>query len=499
MRPAHSTLRSLNHRFREQERAHTGSMSIGLPRLLGSQSLHATLINPAEQLHHFLLTHAHRYKPPRPPHPRTARTPNPDPCGPAPPEVDRRATPAELCQPRRLHHPFCRIRLNNLVVLIVPNLCAKNHNEGIPVEPLEPSPMSTSHPLLLCRYHFDALDRLVSQTPANEAEHQRFYCQSRLATAIQGTFHHSIIQHGALLLAQQNKSSHTLDITLLAMDPQRSILQTLKANNQRDAIAYSPYGHHPPSNGLTSLLGFNGEQPDPVTRHYLLGKGYRAFNPVLMRFNTPDYLSPFAEGGLNCYGYCWGDPVNLNDPTGKSPLSKLTAGVRIHYIQRKLRLEQHKLSNFKLVLKNKADTLAAQPKIYVYDDVPTLLTLVSNTLSEKQMSSIRAKFGNRLRIHQDKPKPPMSQRKLARELSRLESFAIRNSNGEITGFVRSEEVAVAIGNLPKSQKLLQKITRVSEEYFRDEQGGDIIRLPFHDEDDFVPSPYQVRRGSNSGL
>lgn len=190
--------------------------------------------------------------------------------------------------------------------------------------------------------------------------------------------------------------------------------------------------------------------------------------------------------------------MNLNDPTGKSPLSKLTAAVRIHYIQRKLRLEQHKLSNFKLVLKNKADTLAAQPNINVYDEAPTLLTLVSNTLSEKQISSIRAKFGNRLRIHQDK-KPPLSQRKLAGELSRLDSYAIRNSNGTITGFVRSEEVTLAISDLPKSQKLLQKITRIREKYFRDEQRGAISRLPFHDEDVFAPSPYQVRRGSNSGL
>ncbi len=63
-------------------------------------------------------------------------------------------------------------------------------------------------------------------------------------------------------------------------------------------------------------MGFNGERPDPITGHYLLGNGYRAFNPVLMRFNSPDSWSPFGEGGLNAYGYCVGDPVNRSDPTG---------------------------------------------------------------------------------------------------------------------------------------------------------------------------------------
>jgi RHS repeat-associated protein len=67
---------------------------------------------------------------------------------------------------------------------------------------------------------------------------------------------------------------------------------------------------------LTSLLGFNGERPDPVTGHYLLGNGYWAFNPLLMRFNSPDSLSPFGKGGLNSYAYCLGDPVNFMDPTG---------------------------------------------------------------------------------------------------------------------------------------------------------------------------------------
>ncbi|EPN14043.1 hypothetical protein A249_09202 [Pseudomonas syringae pv. actinidiae ICMP 18804] len=82
------------------------------------------------------------------------------------------------------------------------------------------------------------------------------------------------------------------------------------------AFAYTPYGHRHPSTGPMNLPGFTGQRVDPVTGHYLLGNGYRAFNPVLMRFNSPDSLSPFGEGGLNAYAYCEGDPVNGVDPSG---------------------------------------------------------------------------------------------------------------------------------------------------------------------------------------
>ena len=134
----------------------------------------------------------------------------------------------------------------------------------------------------------------------------------------------TILQCGELLLAQQRREDDVLNTTLVMTDPQRSVLHTLNANHQRHPIAYSPYGHRAIENGFLSLLGFTGERPDPVTGHYLLGNGYRAFNPTLMRFNSPDKLSPFGRGGLNCYAYCLGDPVNSADPNGHTPLKFLT-------------------------------------------------------------------------------------------------------------------------------------------------------------------------------
>ncbi len=99
--------------------------------------------------------------------------------------------------------------------------------------------------------------------------------------------------------------------TLCATDRQGSLLAQLQSR-QLDQFAYTPFGHRPPGEGI----GFNGEHPDPLTGHYLLGNGYRAYNPVLMRFNSPDSLSPFGKGGINAYAYCAGEPVNRGDSTG---------------------------------------------------------------------------------------------------------------------------------------------------------------------------------------
>ncbi|WP_095081370.1 RHS repeat-associated core domain-containing protein [Pseudomonas sp. Irchel s3h17] len=176
---------------------------------------------------------------------------------------------------------------------------------------------SSSRLTELCRYHYDPLDRQAgcTLTLLQPATLQHFYCKSRLATEVQGAVGTSLFQHDDQLLAQQRHQNDQVDTTLLATDQQRSVLTALDTTRPHP-LAYTPYGHRPAESGLLSLLGFNGERPDSVTGHYHLGNGYRQFNPVLMRFNSPDSWSPFGEGGLNAYAYCEGEPVLGSDSSG---------------------------------------------------------------------------------------------------------------------------------------------------------------------------------------
>ena len=171
-------------------------------------------------------------------------------------------------------------------------------------------------------YHYDPLDRLI-QT----AGIQRFYNQSRMTTEIKGTQRYSVFQQDGRLLAQQRRDRTKDECHLLGTDLQQSVLHAVGADKHH-SMAYNAYGHRPVENGLISLLGFNGERADPVTGHYLLGNGYRAFNPVLMRFNSPDSMSPFGKGGGNSYAYCKGNPVLHIDPTGHFLIALVTATAR---------------------------------------------------------------------------------------------------------------------------------------------------------------------------
>ncbi|MVV51439.1 RHS repeat-associated core domain-containing protein [Pseudomonas sp. PB120] len=106
---------------------------------------------------------------------------------------------------------------------------------------------------------------------------------------------------------------HTL---LLATDSKHSILAEL-AGGRPNSVTYCTYGHQTAQQKVATHMGFNGEVRESSLGWYLLGNGYRAYNPVLMRFHSPDSLSPFGAGGLNAYMYCGGEPVMGSDPSGR--------------------------------------------------------------------------------------------------------------------------------------------------------------------------------------
>jgi RHS repeat-associated protein len=123
--------------------------------------------------------------------------------------------------------------------------------------------------------------------------------------------------------ADNTATSNRPRTILLATDNKNSVLAEI-AGGKPNSIAYSAYGLPSAQQEIATCLGFNGELREARIGWYLLGNGYRAYNPVLMRFHSPDSWSPFGKGGLNAYMYCVGDPVNFSDPTGHiNPLLKL--------------------------------------------------------------------------------------------------------------------------------------------------------------------------------
>jgi len=124
---------------------------------------------------------------------------------------------------------------------------------------------------------------------------RRFYRNGELANQIQGDDSSTFLRGEGVVLAEHQAGAGPKSL-LLASDDKNSVLSEVTRDGAED-IAYSPYGHCPDDLGGSSRLGYNGELKDMQTGWYLLGNGYRAFNPLLMRFHSPDSWSPFGEGG----------------------------------------------------------------------------------------------------------------------------------------------------------------------------------------------------------
>ncbi len=161
------------------------------------------------------------------------------------------------------------------------------------------------------KYSYDALDRLVTQT-INDTEQRELYYRDNERV------NETIAPHREIRLLKTGHSCLAVNdgniLALTGQDQNDSLLWSCDSDQDKGTLYHwSPYG-----SGVDSgeLPGFNGERIDPLSGVYHLGNGYRAFNPILMRFNCPDNLSPFDGGGINPYAYCAGDPINHLDPSG---------------------------------------------------------------------------------------------------------------------------------------------------------------------------------------
>ncbi|BBP60908.1 RHS repeat-associated core domain-containing protein [Pseudomonas sp. St316] len=142
-------------------------------------------------------------------------------------------------------------------------------------------------------FHYDAMDTLIGRDTADGKE-QRFYRNNELTTEIQGSANSTFVRAEGVVLAER-RSEAGVKALLLAGDDKNSVLCEISREVIK-GIAYSPYGHQLEGSLVNSHLGYNGERRERQTGWYLLGNGYRVFNPLLMRFHSPDNLSPFGEG-----------------------------------------------------------------------------------------------------------------------------------------------------------------------------------------------------------
>lgn len=163
------------------------------------------------------------------------------------------------------------------------------------------------------QYRYDAHNHLQGVKRGTQAETLRFYQDDRLCrTEHNGIDVHYLYLNDQPLAQQQDDAEHTL---LLMVDGKNSVLGETGQGELRKAT-YGSYGERNSNDEMQCSLGYNGEVRDEQSGWYLLGQGYRAYNPTLMRFHSPDSLSPFGAGGINPYVYCAGDPINFVDPTG---------------------------------------------------------------------------------------------------------------------------------------------------------------------------------------
>lgn len=165
----------------------------------------------------------------------------------------------------------------------------------------------------LLTYRYDGHGHLIGVKATDADEILRRYQGNRLVCTQAGATDLYYLHDGERPLGLQHGKAPASP-RLFWTDMANSVIAE-SAKGDVENAQYTAFGETPESLALTGLLAFNGEARERAMGWYLLGRGYRAYNPGLMRFHSPDTLDP-EDVGINPYLYCKGNPVMWRDPTG---------------------------------------------------------------------------------------------------------------------------------------------------------------------------------------
>lgn len=174
----------------------------------------------------------------------------------------------------------------------------------------------------LANYRYDSHDQLFAERHGGAPEVLRRYQGLKIDSTLQDGLLTQYLYSGDTALGLNEWEGDESAGRLLLNDAKGSVIgeydkQGLRPSQDGELrpASYSAYGERPRDNGLRTLLAFNGELREETFGWYLLGRGYRAYNPSLMRFHSPDTLDP-EQSGINPYLFCLGNPSNWEDPSG---------------------------------------------------------------------------------------------------------------------------------------------------------------------------------------
>ncbi|WP_455887941.1 RHS repeat-associated core domain-containing protein [Pseudomonas rustica] len=165
----------------------------------------------------------------------------------------------------------------------------------------------------LYRYRYDGHNDLIGVRHEQAAEVARRYQGYRVTSTRDADVLTEYLYAGDRPIGLQ-RPAQTADNRLFVTDAANSVVGECSGDQLHDNT-YTAYGDSPDNDQLVGLLGFNGEARERALGWSLLGRGYRAYNPGLMRFHSPDTAAP-EQAGINPYVYCGGNPVNWRDPSG---------------------------------------------------------------------------------------------------------------------------------------------------------------------------------------